>query len=139
MFSINLLFKSNPNEVQTIYVFKALTDAGTLLAFGSDWSVAPATPLEGIYAAVTRQTLDGQNQAGWVPEEKITVEQALMAYTKNAAYASFDEKIKRTLEPGKLADLVIMDKNPFEFDPVEIKNIIIKMTIVGGNVYYEND
>ena len=116
-----------------------MTDAGTLLAFGSDWSVAPATPLEGIYAAVTRQTLDGQNPAGWVPEEKITVEQALMAYTKNAAYASFYEKIKGTLEPGKFADLVIMDKNPFEIDPVEIKNIIIKMTIVGGNVYYEND
>src|SRR5690606_7310247 len=81
-------------RIKTTYAFKSLLDAGAVVAFGSDWFVAPPTPLEGIYAAVTRQTLDDENPDGWVPEQKITVEDALIAYTRNAAFASFDEDIK---------------------------------------------
>ncbi|MDM8002911.1 MAG: amidohydrolase, partial [Bacteroidota bacterium] len=86
-----------PNRIKTTYAFRSLLDSGATLAFGSDWFVAPATPLEGIYAAVTRRTLDGKNPDGWVPEQKITVEEALKAYTINGAYASFEEDIKGTL------------------------------------------
>ena len=94
-----------PERVKTTYAFRSLLDSGATLAFGSDWFVAPATPLEGIYAAVTRRTLDGKNPEGWVPEQKITVEEALKAYTINAAYASFEEDLKGTLEPGKAGRL----------------------------------
>ena len=81
-------------RAKTTYAFRSLLDAGATLAFGSDWFVAPPTPLEGIYAAVTRRTLDDQNPDGWVPEQKISVEEALRAYTSGAAYASFEENEK---------------------------------------------
>jgi predicted amidohydrolase YtcJ len=81
------------DRIATTYAFRSLLDAGATVAFGSDWFVAPPTPLEGIYAAVTRRTLDDANPDGWVPEQKISVEEALKAYTIGAAYASFDEKI----------------------------------------------
>ena len=77
---------------KTTYAFKSMLDAGARLAFGSDWSVAPPTPIEGIYGAVTRETLDGKHPGGWIPEQKITVEDALRAYTSGSAYASFEEK-----------------------------------------------
>ena len=98
-------------RAKTSYAFKSLFDAKAKVAFGSDWFVAPPTPLEGIYAAVTRQTIDGKNPNGWVPEQKITVEQALIGYTRNAAYASFDEDRKGSIEKGKLADFVIIDRD----------------------------
>ncbi|MBX2945316.1 MAG: amidohydrolase [Cyclobacteriaceae bacterium] len=117
---------------KTSYAFKSLFDAGATVAFGSDWFVAPPTPLEGIYAAVTRRTLDGLNPEGWVPKQKITVAQALVAYTRNAAYASFDEHRKGTLITGKLADFVVLDKNPFAIAPEQIKDIRVMQTYVGG-------
>ncbi|HEV7587583.1 MAG TPA: amidohydrolase family protein [Longimicrobium sp.] len=92
-----------PERSRTTYPFRTLLDTGAGLAFGSDWFVAPPTPLEGIYAAVTRRTLDDRHPGGWVPEQKITVEEALRAYTSAAAYAAFQEAEKGTLEPGKLA------------------------------------
>ncbi|HYH81320.1 MAG TPA: amidohydrolase, partial [Longimicrobium sp.] len=100
-----------PERVQTTYPFRTLLDGGATLAFGSDWFVAPPTPLEGIYAAVTRRTLDDRNPAGWVPAQKITVDEALRAYTSAAAYAAFAEAEKGTLEPGKLADFVVIDRD----------------------------
>jgi hypothetical protein len=121
-----------------MYVFKSLIDAGAVVAFGSDWPVAPATPLEGIYAAVTRRTLDDKNPDGWVPEQKITVEQALTAYTKNAAYASFEEKIKGTLEPGKLADFVVLGDDITAIDPVKIRDTKVLQTWVGGKKVFES-
>jgi len=121
---------------KTTYAFKSLLDAGTIVAFGSDWFVAPPTPLEGIYAAVTRRTLDGKNPDGWIPEQKITVEQALTAYTINGAYASFEEGIKGSLEPGKLADFVILSEDITMIDPVQIKDVKVVRTIVGGKVVY---
>jgi predicted amidohydrolase YtcJ len=121
---------------KTTYAFKSLIDAGATVAFGSDWFVAPPTPLEGIYAAVTRRTLDDKNPNGWVPEQKISVEDALKAYTINAAYASFEEGIKGSLEPGKLADFVILEKDITSIDPVEIRNVKVLRTVVGGKVVY---
>ncbi|MBN1851235.1 MAG: amidohydrolase [Pirellulales bacterium] len=124
-------------RVKTTYAFRSLIEAGCRPAFGSDWYVAPATPLDGIYAAVTRRTLDGKNPNGWVPEQKISVEAALQAYTANAAYASNEEDIKGTLQPGKLADLVLLDRDPTEIMPNDIRHIRIDMTMVGGKIVYE--
>ncbi len=121
---------------KTTYAFKSLMDAGATVAFGSDWPVAPATPLEGIYAAVTRRTLDDKNPDGWVPEQKITVEEALKAYTVNGAYASFEESIKGSLEAGKKADFVILEKDITVIDPVEIRNVKLLRTVVGGKTVY---
>lgn len=121
---------------KTTYAFGSLLEAGARLAFGSDWFVAPATPLEGIYAAVTRRTLDGANPDGWFPEQKISVEQALVAYTRDAAYAAFEEDLKGTLEPGKLADLVVIDRDITKIPPVEIRDAAVRATIVGGKVVY---
>ena len=126
-----------PERIKTTYAFRSLIDAGAIVAFGSDWPVAPATPIEGIYAAVTRRTLDDKNPDGWVPEEKITVEEALKAYTINAAYASFDEDIKGTLEPGKLADFVVLDRDITAIDPVEIWDMKVQQTWVGGKKVFD--
>ncbi len=126
-----------PERVKTTYAFRSLLDRGATLAFGSDWFVAPATPLEGIYGAVTRRTLDGKNPEGWVPEQKITVEEALKAYTINAAYASFEEDLKGTLEPGKLADFVVLDRDITVIDPVEIWNVKAQQTWVGGKKVFD--
>jgi predicted amidohydrolase YtcJ len=126
-----------PERVKTTYAFRSLLDSGAALAFGSDWFVAPATPLEGIYGAVTRRTLDGKNPDGWVPEQKITVEEALRAYTINAAYASFEEDLKGTLEPGKLADFVVFDRDITAIDPVEIRDVKAQQTWVGGKKVFD--
>ena len=124
-------------RIKTTYAFKSLLDATTTLAFGSDWAVAPASPLLGIYAATTRRTLDGKNPNGWVPEQKIAVEDALLAYTKNAAYASFEEHLKGTLSPGKLADFVVLSDDITKVDPVAIKDLQVLQTYVGGKKVFE--
>lgn len=124
-------------RIKTTYAFKSLPDANAKVAFGSDWFVAPPTPLEGIYAAVTRRTLDGNNPGGWVPEQKITVEQALKAYTIDAAYASFEEEIKGSLSPGKLADFVVLGKNLLSIQPEKIKDVKVIATYTGGEIVHE--
>jgi predicted amidohydrolase YtcJ len=121
---------------RTTYAFKSLAENGARLVFGSDWMVAPLDPLLGIYAAVTRETIDGKNPGGWHPEQRITLEQAIRAYTIDAAYAEFSEKKKGSIENGKLADLVVVDRNLFTISPSEIKEARIEMTIVGGTVVY---
>jgi predicted amidohydrolase YtcJ len=121
-------------RIATTYAFRSLLDAKARLAFGSDWFVAPATPLEGIYAAVTRRTIDDKNPDGWVPAQKITVEEALRAYTANGAYASFGESRKGTLAVGKLADLVVIDRDLFSIPAEEIRNAKVVTTVVGGKV-----
>ena len=128
-----------PERIKTTYAFKSLFDSDAIVAFGSDWFVAPPTPLEGIYAAVTRRTLDDKNPNGWVPEQKISVEQALMAYTKNAAYAAFDENIKGTLEVGKLADFVVISEDLTKVDPVQIKDLKVLKTYLGGKKVFDID
>ena len=123
---------------ETTYAFRSLIDSGAHPAFGSDWFVAPPTPLEGIYAAVTRRTIDSKTPDGWVPQQKITVEEALRAYTIDAAYAAFNEKTLGSIEPGKLADMVVLDQNLFEVPPNELDQVPIRKTIVGGKVVYDS-
>ncbi len=124
---------------ETTYAFRSLLDTGAMLAFGSDWHVAPPTPVEGIYAAVTRRTIDGKNPDGWVPEQKIKVEEALKAYTIDAAYAGFSEKKLGSIETGKLADIVVLGRNPFDTPPNELNSVPIRKTIVGGKVVFDGD
>ncbi len=119
------------------YAFRSLLDAGAVLAFGSDWSVAPLDPVIGIYAAATRRTLDGKNPRGWVPEQKITVEEAVRAFTVGSAYAEFAEHVKGTITPGKLADLVILSEDIFKIDPADIERVRVRMTVVDGRVVFE--
>jgi predicted amidohydrolase YtcJ len=126
-----------PNRAKGTYAFRSLLVAGATLAFGSDWFVAPMEPLMGIYAAVTRRTFDGKRPQGWVPEQKITVAEAVRAFTMGSAYASGDEKVKGSIEVGKLADLVVLSADIFKSDPVEIEKAKVVMTIFDGKVIYE--
>ncbi len=126
-----------PERIKTTYAFRTLLDNNVKLALGSDWFVAPPTPLEGIYAAVTRRTLDDKNPRGWVAEQKISVEEALRAYTIDAAYASFDEEIKGSLEVGKLADFVILDQDIINIEPSKIRDVKVLLTVIGGEIVFE--
>jgi predicted amidohydrolase YtcJ len=121
---------------KTTYAFKSLVDSGAHVAFGSDWFVAPADPLAGIYSAVTRRTLDDRNPDGWVPEQKIGVEQALRGYTYEGAFASFDEDRKGKIKPGMLADMVLIDRDLTAIRPETIRDAKVLKTIVGGRVVY---
>ncbi|MGE0625876.1 MAG: amidohydrolase [Pseudomonadales bacterium] len=125
-----------PERAKTTYAFRGLLDAGARVAFGSDWFVAPPVPLTGIYAAATRRTLDGGHPQGWVPEQKIAVEEALTAYTLTAAYASFEENEKGSLAPGKLADLVLLEKDITAIPPEQIRDVRVLRTIIGGRTAY---
>ena len=126
-----------PQRIHYAYDFRSLLDSGALLAFGSDWPVAPLKPLMGIYAAVTRRTLDNRNPNGWIPEQKISVAQAVHAYTVGSAYAQFDDRIKGSVETGKLADLAVLSQDIFHTDPVQIQNTQVDLTIVDGRVIYD--
>ncbi len=125
-----------PERAKGTYAFRALLDSGAVLAFGSDWDVAPMQPLMGIYAAATRRTLDGKHPNGWVPEQKITVAEAIRAYTMGSAYASFDEKIKGSIEPGKLADMVVVSDDILSIPAVEIEKTRVETTVFDGKVIY---
>ncbi len=124
-------------RIKTTYAFRDLIDRQAHLAFGSDWFVAPPTPLEGIYAAVTRRTLDEAHPDGWVPEQRIGVEEALRAYTREGAYASFEESSKGVIAPGMLADLTVMDRDIREVPPASIRDARVTRTIVGGRTVYQ--
>ncbi len=119
------------------YQFRKLLDTGAVLAFGSDTPVATMNPLEGIYSAVTRRTNDGKYPNGWIPDQKITVDEAVRAFTYGAAYAEFQENEKGTLEVGKLADLVIISDDIFTIDPVKIRDAKVLTTVVNGKVVFE--
>jgi len=124
------------------YAFRSIADSGAILSFGSDWpgtsaSEYPIDPLLGIYAAVTRKTLDGDPSGGWFPEQRISVEEALRAYTWGSAYANFEDDIKGTLEVGKLADITVLSEDPRAISPERIPAIEVRMTIVDGDVVYE--
>lgn len=124
-------------RIKYTYPFKSFIEAGANICFGTDWYVAPLNPLMGIYAAVTRRTLDDKNPDGWIPEQKISVEDAIRCYTINSAYAAFEENIKGSIEVGKLADLVVLSENILKIDPVKIKDVEIDMTVFDGKIIYE--
>jgi predicted amidohydrolase YtcJ len=127
-----------PVRIKTTYAFRSLLDSGAMLAFGSDWFVAPLSPILGIHAAVTRQTIDGKNPNGWIPEQKVSVEEAVRAYTATNAYAEFAERNKGTLEAGKLADVVVLSQDIFRINPAEIQKTTVVYTVAGGRVVYGN-
>ena len=124
-------------RARTSYAWRSMLDAGAVLAFGSDWPVAPLDPLSGIAAAVTRATLDGRNPGGWFPEQRLTVDEALRAYTLGSAYASFEEKNRGTISSGKFADLDVLSEDLFRIPPERIKEARVEITIVGGRVVYQ--
>jgi predicted amidohydrolase YtcJ len=126
-----------PERIKSTYAFRSLMDSGAVVAFGSDWPVAPLVPLTGIYAAVTRRTIDGKNSNGWMPQEKVTVAQAVRAYTYNAAYAEGEETLKGSIQPGQLADIVVLSRDIFRIDPAEIENVKVDLTFLGGAVVYD--
>ncbi len=126
-----------PERAKGTYAFRSLLDAGAVLAFGSDWTVAPMDVMAGIYAAVTRRTLDGKRPDGWIPAQKITVQEAVRAYTYGSAYAEFQEKEKGTLAPGMLADVVMLDQDIFAIKPATIDKTKVVLTIMDGRVVYE--
>jgi predicted amidohydrolase YtcJ len=128
-----------PDRIKTTYAFRSLLDRGGKVAFGSDWTVAPLDPILGIYAAVTRRTLDDKNPEGWIPEEKITVEQALRAYTTTNAYGVFAESSRGKLAPGYLADLVLLDRNLTSIPPGTINQARVRATVIGGKVVFSRE
>lgn len=127
---------------QGAYAFKTVRDSGAILSFGTDWpgttaAEYPINPMLGLYAAVTRQTLTGQPSNGWFPSERISIEDALKAYTSGSAYASFEETIKGSIEIGKLADLTVLSKNLLKIDPQEYLTTEVIYTMVGGRIVYQ--
>lgn len=124
---------------RTSYAWRSMLVAGAPLAFGSDWPVVPLDPMLGIYAAVTRATLDGKHPDGWVPEERLTVGEALRAYTAGSAFAAFEENQKGTIARGKLADLVVLSGDVFKLPAERIQSTHVTMTVVGGRVIYQKE
>ena len=126
-----------PVRIKTTYAFRTLLATGATLAFGSDWTVAPLDPLLGVSAAVSRRTLDGKHPEGWVPEQKLAVDEALRAYTAGDAFATFDERTRGALAPGYDADLVVLDRDLFTLPADSLDQARVRYTIVGGRVVYE--
>ena len=121
-------------QLDWLYRIKSFLDSGLVVAGSSDSPIVPDNPLVGIYGAVTRQTESGQQL---LPEECISASQALALYTVNGAYASFEEGIKGTITPGKLADIVLLSDDPTKSPPEQIKDIKVEMTIIGGQIVWE--
>ncbi len=125
-----------PDRIKRTYAFRTFLENGVRLAFGTDWSVAPLSPMWSIYAAVTRATLDGKNPGGWVSEQKLTVAEAIEAYTVGSAYAEFQEKDKGSITPGKLADFIVLSDDIFKIPQASIKNVRVEATFLGGKLVY---
>jgi len=123
-------------RLKTTYAFRSIIDTGGILTFGSDWPVAPLSPLKGVYAAVTRRTIDGANPNGWIPEQKINVEEALIAYTRNNAYAFNEEDVAGTLEVNKRADFVVLSLDPRTVEHEKMHDIEVLTTIIGGEIVF---
>ena len=126
-----------PERLAGTYAFRSLLDAGATLALGTDWTVAPLNPLLTLAAAVTRQTLDGKHPGGWLPGQKITLAEAVRAYTFGSAFAEFTEQYKGVIAPGYLADLILLDKNLFEIPPEDIPTARVTLTMMDGRVVWE--
>ena len=131
--------KIGPERAKTTYAFRSFLDADVPLAFGTDWPVAPLEPMRSIYAAVTRRTLDGAHPEGWVPEEKITLDEAFAAYTSGSSFADGTETWKGRLAPGFAADLVALSADPWSIPPEELTDVVAVLTMVGGRIIYRVD
>lgn len=125
-----------PRQLEGTYAFRSVLDAGALLLFGSDWTVAPLSPFDGLWAAVARETVDGANPEGWMPAQRITLEEALVAYTRANAYGTFAEDHWGTLRPGMLADIAVLDRDIRAVSTDDLRKAQAEMTIVGGKVVY---
>jgi predicted amidohydrolase YtcJ len=125
-----------PDRIKRTYAFRTFMDNGVRLAFGTDWSVAPLSPMWSIYAATTRATLDNKNPDGWIPEQKLKVAEAVEAYTMGSAYAEFQEKDKGSITLGKLADFVVLSDDIFKIPLASIKNVKVEATFLGGKLVY---
>jgi predicted amidohydrolase YtcJ len=125
-----------PERVQRALPWRSLHDAGAVLAFSSDWDVTEMDPIIGIYTAVTRKSLDGNPPGGWIPEQTVSLETAIRAYTLNGAYANFAEQNRGSITVGKYADLVLLSANLFEIPHQEILDTKVVLTMVGGSVVY---
>jgi predicted amidohydrolase YtcJ len=130
--------KIGSERAKATYAFRSLLDAGATVTFGSDWTVAPLNPLLGIYAAVTRRTIDGKHPDGWIPEQKITVEEALRCYTVNNAHAMFAENEIGRIAPGMLADVAVLSEDVFAIAPERIADVQVEMTVFDGEVIHES-
>jgi predicted amidohydrolase YtcJ len=119
------------------YAFRTFLNHGVRLALGTDWNVAPLNPMLTLYAATTRATLDGKNPGGWFPEQKLTIKEAIEAYTMGSAYAEFQENDKGSIVPGKLADMVLLSDDVLAIDPVKIRDVKVLKTWVGGKLTYD--
>ena len=119
------------------YAFRTLLDHSVRLALGTDWNVAPLNPMLTLYAATTRATLDGKNPAGWFPEQKLTIKEAIEAYTMGSTYAEFQENEKGSITPGKLADMVLLSDDVLTIDPVRIRDVKVLKTWVGGKLTFD--
>jgi hypothetical protein len=128
-----------PDRATRTYAFRTLLNSHVRLAFGTDWFVAPLNPMETIYAAVTRATLDGKHPEGWQPQEKLTVAEAVEAYTMGSAYAEFQDNVKGSITPGKLADFVILSDDIFTISKEGIKDVKVLKTVVGGKITFSRD
>jgi predicted amidohydrolase YtcJ len=125
-----------PERIKTTYAFRTLLDTHARLAFGTDWTVAPLDPIWGLYAAVTRRTLDNKNPNGWVPDQRISLAEALQAYTAGTAYAMYDEGKWGVLAPRMYADVVVVDRDLFSMPAESLNTAHVTATIVGGKVVY---
>src|SRR5215831_17227042 len=121
------------------YAFRTFLNHGVRIAFGTDWDVAPLNPMLSLYAAVTRATLDGKNPNGWFPEQKLTIQEAIEAYTMGSAYAEFQENEKGSIAAGKLADMVLLSDDVLSIDPVKIRDVKVLKTWLGGKLVYDTD
>jgi predicted amidohydrolase YtcJ len=128
--------KIGAERARTTYAFRSFLDAGVPLAFGTDWPVAPLDPMRTVYSAVTRRTLDGAHPEGWVPEQKVTLDEAFAAYTSGSAFAEGTESWKGRLAPGYVADLVVLSEDPWEIEPERLDEVQPVLTMVGGKVVY---
>jgi predicted amidohydrolase YtcJ len=130
--------KIGRDRASRTYAFRTFLDHGVRLALGTDWEVAPLDPMQTIYAAVTRATLDGKNPGGWFPDQKLSAKEAIEAYTMGSAYAEFQEKEKGSITAGKLADMVLLSEDILQIAPEQIQKVRVLKTILGGRVIFES-
>ena len=129
---------AGPDRVSRAWPWRSVESTGGKLAFGSDWPVVTISPWPGVQNALTRQTAEGEPAGGWVPKERINIEDAVRGYTLGAAFAGRREKTEGSLETGKLADVIILSKDLFTIEPPDILNEEVLVTMVGGKVVYES-